>query len=809
MAVEPLKPEQLYNSCDPAQFDFDTTADLPELQEILGQPRAVEALRFGIGIRQRGYNIFALGPEGIGKHTIVERFFREQAQSEPSPSDWCYVNNFRQSFRPKVIQLTHGEGIKFSKDMDRLIEELSSVIPSAFQSDEYRARKQVIESEFKERQDQAFESIQKEARDRSLMVLRTPEGLIFAPERDGQVLPPEDFQKLTEAERQKIEEDIEALQTILQAALEELPDWQRELRSRLRDLNREILSFSVGRLVETLRQGYAGYPEILQFLDDVQFDVVENSRDFLDAAESDPEARSAGLDVLQVGSQSGRDERLRRYRVNLLVDHSQNSHAPVIYEDNPTYQKLIGRVEQTARLGALVTDFSLIKAGSLLQANGGYILIEARDLLNQPYAWEGLKRSLQSGQVKIETPGQMLNSITTISLEPEPIPLDVKVALIGDRLLYYLLAQYDPDFKELFKIEADFDEEMDRQTDILQDYAQLIGTIAHQNGLLPLSRTAVARVIEHSSRMVSDSQKLSASMDTLIDVVREAHHWAETAGDSTIQAEHIEKAINAQIYRSNRLQERMQEEILRETILIDTQGEKVGQINGLSVLQLGNTLFGKPSRISAQVRAGKGKVIDVEREVELGGPLHTKGVLILSSFLGARYAGNLPLSLNASLVFEQSYGGVDGDSASSAELYALLSAISSVPIQQSFAVTGSVNQHGEVQAIGGVNEKIEGFFDLCSARGLSGKQGVLIPASNVKHLMLSERVVEAVRSGEFTIYPIEHVDEGIEILTGLPVGNLGQDGIYPERTINRLAQDRLNRMSAHRNWADEDSEDME
>jgi len=557
-----------------------------------------------------------------------------------------------------------------------------------------------------------------------------------------------------------------------------------------------MADFAVAGLIDELREKYRGYPDIVDHLDAVQKDIVENARDFLQAVEQESNLpamlRTASQDS-EVGSPLA-----RRYRVNLLVDHSESDGAPVVYEDNPTYQNLVGRVEHRAQMGALLTGFNLIKPGVLHKANGGYLILDARTVLLQPYAWEALKRTLQSGEIRIESVGQMLSLVSTISLEPDPIPLDIKVALYGEPLLYYLLYQLDPDFVELFKVEADFSEQMDRDHGNQQLYARMIATLARQEKLQPFDRAAVAAVIERSARLVGDAQKLSTQVRDITDLLREADYWAREAGNDTVQADKVQQAIEAQIYRADRFRERMQEAIQRDIVLIDTEGERVGQVNGLSVITLGYFSFGRPSRITARVCLGKGNVVDIEREVELGGQLHSKGVLILAGFLGARYAGEQPLSLSASLVFEQSPRGVDGDSASSAELYALLSAIAEVPVQQSLAVTGSVNQHGVVQAIGGVNEKIEGFFDVCQARGLSGEQGVLIPASNVQHLMLRQDVVEAVKAGQFHFYPVETVDRGIEILAGLPAGEPDEAGVYPEDSINYRVKERLTELAKKR-----------
>ena len=796
--VKPLDAKALCQRCDPDQFAFETTAELEDLTEIIGQPRAVEAVRFGVGIEQEGYNIFALGPAGTGKLSLVRQFFEQRAASEPVPPDWCYVNNFEEPHRPRALHLPPGKGTELRQDMADLVEELRTALSTAFESEEYQTRRQVIEEGFNERQQEAFEEIRQLAQERGLTVLRTPAGFVFAPVRDGEVLSPQQLQELPEEERKHLEAGAEALQEELQKVLRQMPRWQREARERGRELNRETTTFAVGSLIDEMRQKYAGFPAIVDYLNAVQQDVMENMRDLL-AQEEHPQSaeRSGSIPFPVPGSQVGPPS-LRRYGVNVLIDHSTSEGAPVITEDNPTYQNLVGRVEHVAQMGALLTDFNLIKPGALHRANGGYLMLDARKVLLQPYAWEGLKRALQSRQVHIESLGQALSLISTVSLEPEPIPLDVKVALFGDPLLYYLLSALDPDFSELFKVAADFDERMDRNSDNQLLYARLMSSLARKEGLRPLDRTAVARVIEHSARMVGDVEKLSVRMQSVADLLREADYWAGQAGNGVVTAADVQRAIDAQIYRSDRLRERVQEEILRGTILIDTEGEKVGQVNGLSVIQLGGFAFGHPSRITARVRMGKGEVVDIEREVELGGPIHSKGVLILSGFLGARYTTYHPLSLSASLVFEQSYGGVEGDSASSAELYALLSAIAQVPIKQSLAVTGSVNQHGQIQAIGGVNEKLEGFFDVCKARGLTGEQGVLIPASNVNHLMLRQDVVEAVAEGRFYIYPVETVDQGIEILTGLPAGEPDEEGNYPEGTVNGLVQAQLVKMAEQR-----------
>ncbi len=785
MIIEPLPPQQLRQTCDPSQFDFETTAELKDLSEIIGQERAVEAIQFGIGIQREGYNLFALGPSGTGKRTTIRQFLDQKAAAEPIPSDWCYVNNFEQPHKPRALRLPPGQGVVLRKDMEQLVEELRTAIPAAFESEDYRTRRQEIEEEFKERQEKAFSDIQKQAQERSIALIRTPVGLAFAPLREDEVISPDEFQKLPAEKRKQVEADISKLQEQLQAIIYQVRQWEREARDKVKELDRQVAMSVVGHPIDELREKYAQLPDVVDYLGAVQQDVIENVDEFRKSEET-PQVMGIPLPRSLVGPPL-----FRRYQVNVLVDHSESKGAPVVYEDHPTYNNLIGRIEHIAHMGALVTDFNLIKPGALHRANGGYLILDARQLLLQPYAWDGLKRALRSREVRIESLSQVLSLVSTVSLEPEPIPLDVKVVLIGERLLYYLLYQLDPDFGELFKVEADFNEEIPRTPENNLLYARLIGTIARKEGLRPFDRGAVARVIEHSARMADDAEKLSIHLLSTADLLREADYWAGVAGNGVVTADDVQRAIDAQIHRADRLRELVQEEIKRGTILIDTTGERVGQVNGLSVIQLGNFAFGRPNRITARVRLGKGEVVDIEREVELGGPIHSKGVLILSGFLGARYAAERPLSLSASLVFEQSYSGVEGDSASLAELCALLSSLAEVPIRQSLAVTGSVNQHGEVQAIGGVNEKIEGFFDVCKTRGLTGEQGVIIPATNVQHLMLRQDVIEAVKAGQFHIYPVQTVDQGIELLTGIPAGERDEEGNFPEGSINQLVEARL------------------
>jgi len=787
IATQPLAAADLCRRCDPARFGFDTTDELNIVTESLGQTRAVEAIRFGVGIEREGYNLFAMGPEGVGRRTTVRSFLEQQARERPAPSDWCYVFNFKTPHKPHALRLPAGRARKFAQDMARLVDDLRAGIPAAFETDEYRTRKQEIETDLGERQEQAVNGVGEHAKSLGVALLRTPAGFGFAPVEKGEVMSPDEFHKLPEEEQKKFEDIISGLQEELERVIHEVPKWRREAQRKLRELNRQVTRFAVNSLIEELKLAYQTLPEAHQYLVDVQEDVLDHAEYFQQPKDGE-RPTLFGIPLPQADSD---ESALRRYQVNVLMDHDEAAGAPIVYEDNPTHDNLVGRIEHVAQMGTLVTDFTHIKAGAFHRANGGFLMLDAIKVLTQPLAWEALKRALRSREIRTESLGQALSLISTVSLEPEAIPLDLKVVLVGQRLIYYLLHAYDPEFGELFKVQVDFEEDMSRSAESDLLYARMIATLARREKLRALDRGAVARVIEFGSRNAGDSEKLAVRVRELADLLRESDYWAGTAGRQVIVAEDVQRAIDAQHERADRVRKRLQEEVMRGTLLVDTAGERAGQINGLSVMQLGEYSFGMPHRITARVRLGGGKVVDIEREAELGGPIHSKGVLILSGFLSGRYATSQPLSLAASLVFEQSYGGVEGDSASSAELYALLSALADAPVKQSLAVTGSVNQHGDVQAIGGVNEKIEGFFDVCRERGLTGEQGVLIPASNVKHLMLRRDVVDAVAAGKFHVYPVETVDQGIELLTGVPAGERDELGKFPEGSINCRVERRL------------------
>jgi lon-related putative ATP-dependent protease len=789
----PLPAGLLYRACDPAELPFDLCSELVDAPGLIGQERAVEALRFAIRMRRKGYNVYALGARGTGRQSLIEELLRHQAESEPVPPDWCYVNNFADPQRPRRLSLPAGRGAGLAGAMQRLVEELRGALPAAFERDEYRTRHQVVEQQFKERSEQAFGSLQQRAEAEGIALMRTPTGLALAPKRDGRVLTPEAFAELPDSERDHIQHEIEGIQGELEAVMRQVPQWEREHRDALRTLNRDTIGFAIGHLMDELRAGYRDLPAVVEYLDAVERDIKENADDFLTPPSSPPGMPNPAAAGEAATSD---DSRFRRYQVNLTVDNSAQRGAPVVYEDNPTHQTLVGRVEYLARFGALVTDFNLLTPGALHRANGGYLLLDAQKLITGNLGWASLKRALNAGEIRIESPEQLLSMATTVSLMPEPIPLAVKVVLLGPPALYYLLSGADEEFPELFKIAADFDDRVARTPDTVLLYARLVARIMRQEQLRCFDRAAVARVIEYAARLAGDAERLSTSLRGIVDLLQEADQIAADSGREEVGLADVQAAIDAQFRRGDRVYRRMQEEIGRRTIRLETHGEAVGQINGLSVISLGALAFGNPSRITAQVRLGRGEVVDIEREVALGGPLHSKGVLILSGFLGGRFGRSRPLSLNASLVFEQSYGGIDGDSASAAELFALLSALAEAPLKQSLAVTGSVDQRGQIQAIGGVNEKIEGFFDACRLTGLTGKQGVIIPASNVKHLMLRRDVVAAASEGRFAILPIDTVDQGIELLTGLRAGMPQVDGGYPVGSLNQRIAARLDAFAA-------------
>jgi lon-related putative ATP-dependent protease len=782
----PLAVGELRRTVDPKSLGFKTTAELDPITGLIGQDRALKAIEFSANIKANDFNMFVLGPPASGKSTAVRAYLEKKARTEPTPDDWAYVNNFDNHNRPLALRLPFGRAKVLTRGMIAAIDELRATLPAAFEAEEYQARRRAIDESFRSGQEEAFEALNRKAMGQNIAIMRTPTGFAMAPTHEGKVVKPEIFNQLPEAMRKDVEAKIEALQKELEAILEQVPRVDKARRGQLTTLNTELGAITVRAALDDLMAAFGDLPEVTAFLAAAERDLVRNVGLFL-APPSGEES-----EIVKQPADTSRDPRFRRYMVNPMVANGEApSGAPLIEELNPTYSNLVGRVEHLAQMGTLVTDFLLIKPGSLHRANGGYLLVDARKLLLSPFAWEALKRTIKAREIRIEQPTELSGFVSTQTLDPMPIPLDVRVVLFGDRELYYLLAANDPDFRGLFKVQADFDDSIARSSENDKAYARVIASIVQEHKLRPVDAGGVARIIEEGARLADDREKLSIEIGRISDIVREADYWAGEAKHEAIGRKDVARAIDEHIQRSDRMRDRSQETFDRGIVLVDTDAAKVGQINGLSVLQLGDFAFGRPTRITARVRMGQGRVTDIEREVKLGGPLHSKGVMILWGYLAGRFAQDVPLALAASLVFEQSYGGVDGDSASSTELYALLSALSEVPIDQGLAVTGSVNQWGEVQAIGGVNQKIEGFFDVCTARKLTGTQGVLIPASNVQHLMLREDVVEACAAGKFSIYSVATIAQGIEILTGVKSGERGADGEFPAGTINRLVEDRL------------------
>ena len=791
-AVRPLRAEQLYRATDLSQLRFATTAELQPIDGLVGQARALEAIRFGTKVGKTGFNLFVIGPNGARMQDAVKAVLAEEACARPSPSDWVYVNNFVDAERPVAIELPAGRARTFHDAMHKLIDDLKSALPAVFQSEDYQTRRGTIDESLQKKQSEAFSALRDKAAEKDIVLLRTPLGFALAPAKDGQVVPPDEFSTWPEDKRRETRANIETLEKDLEHIIHQLPQWEKQRRDEVRQLNRDTAKYAVDQLIEDAKAAFNDLPRVVQHIETVRADLVENVAMFVGKSEGEDSETSE----FRPGNV------FDRYEVNILVTQDGDKQAPIVEELHPVLANLIGRIEYIPVRGALVTNFRLIKAGAAHRANGGYLLLDARSVLLEPFSWSALKRMLRQGKITIEDIGRFLGFTSTVSLEPDPIPLNVKVILFGDRLLYFLLAAFDPELAEHFKVLADFENDLARTSENEAVLARLLASLARRDGLNALDRDAVALVLEHAARMAEHAGKLSLVVEQLREVLIESDFCARESKRSVISRADVDCALAARIRRAARLRDRTQEAILEKVALIDTVGAQVGQINGLSVTELGGFSFGRPTRITCQVRPGSGKVVDIEREVELGGPLHSKGVLILSGFLAGRYALDTPMSLFASLVFEQSYGGVEGDSASSAELYALLSGLADVPLRQDLAVTGSVNQHGEIQAIGGVNEKIEGFFDICAKRGLTGTQGVLIPQANVQHLMLRKDVIDACAADQFAVYPIATIDEGITLLTGLAAGDRGADTNYPPGSVNRRVEDRLRAFaSIRRNFA--------
>lgn len=781
-----LKPEQLKRHFDHNVLEFETTADIQPLEGIIGQERAIRAMDFGLKVERQGYNIYVAGLTGTGRNSYARSIVGRLAKDKPIPRDWCYVYNFDDPYQPLALSMPAGIGVQLKEDMNRLIEHLKKEIPKAFSGDDYNRSKTKIIQDFQEKTSRLTEELNMTAKEYGFEFKKSANGLISVPLVDGRPISEEEYGRLDRSALKEIEARNDRLQLRAMEIFNRIKELEREAQDTIRKLDEEIALHSVSYGINDMKTRYreCDCPEILEFLDNVQKDIVENVDDF----KGREEGKESALPWLAKGQKT---DSAFKYKINLLVDSSKQEHAPVVIETYPTYYNLVGKVEYENQLGVLTTNFTKIKPGALHRANGGYLIIQARDVLSNPYSWEALKRALKTGEIAIENIAEQTGVVATSSLRPKPIPLEVKIIIIGGQDIYSLLYNLDEDFKKLFKVRADFDTEMDKDTGHVKKIAAFISKHCKEQNLRHFNRSAVARVVEYSSRLADHQNKLSTRFNELVEIIYEADTWAGIEDASLVTADHVTRAIQEKIYRSDKYEKKIQEYIREGTILIDTDGAVVGQVNGLAVLDTGEYSFGRPSRITAVAYAGKKGVINVEREVKMSGSIHDKGVLILGGYLGDRFARKGPLSVSASIAFEQSYSGVDGDSASSTELYAILSCLAEVPIKQNIAVTGSVNQRGEVQPIGGVNQKIEGFFRVCREKGLTGDQGVMIPHQNVKNLMLDDEVIQAVAEGKFHIYPVKTIEEGIEILTGMSAGTMGEDGSYPEGTLYHRVEQKL------------------
>jgi lon-related putative ATP-dependent protease len=781
-----LKPEELTWRLDESSLKFKDTAELGGLEGTIGQERALRALDFGLGIRNSGYNIYVMGQPGTGKMSTVMGELKKKAGGGAGPSDWLYVMDFKRPDRPIVIELPRGKGCELEKDMDDLLVRLKEAIPKAFEGEEFEKRKQELLSEHNKKTAEIFEELGNEAKEKGFSLEKSPRGLILVPLKDdGKLMTQDEFEEQDAETKKRIEDVGSQLQDKLNDLVRKAREKEKEFQGTMKDITREFGLAAAGHFIDELREKYKEHEKLKTYFDEVKEDVIEHIDDFRQAASSGP----------QMPFMPRQEPSFDRYKVNLLVNNCNTSGAPVIYEPNPTFPNLFGRIEQKVQYGMATTDFTMIKPGAMHKANGGYLVVNALDLLRNPFAYEGLKRAIKNRRLAIEDVLEQYRVVPIYTLKPEPVPLHVKVVLIGSPYIYYLLHSLDEEYRKLFKVHADFDFRMERTDEAVDAYSKFIATRCKEEGLLPFDRSGVARVLEYSARLISDKEKLSSRFMDIADIIMESSYWATQAGAGEVKREHVAKAIEEGRYRSSMLEEKIRQAMAEGVLKVSVQGAVAGQVNGLSVMSLGEHSFGRPSRITARTYMGRSGMVNIEREVKMSGPIHDKGVLILTGYLGDRYAQERPLTLSASIAFEQSYDGIEGDSASSTELYALLSSLSGLPIKQGIAVTGSVNQLGEVQAIGGVNEKVEGHYEVCKALGLTGEQGVMMPESNVRHLMLKEEVVQAVRDGKFHLWAVSSIDGGIEVLTGVPGGEKGEDGKYPEGTVNYLVDQRLGRLA--------------
>jgi lon-related putative ATP-dependent protease len=778
--------DKLRAHIDPQSFSFESTASLePPEEPLLGQERASDAIKFGMGIKENNYHIFIAGPSKAGLTYAARTYLEEQAKREPTPPDWCYVYNFKEADKPKSLRISPGKGKELKKDMQEFMGTLQTKVPEVFESDSYRERDEELQGDFEHYRRKSIDELSDLAKEEGFMLQVSQVGMVLIPSsKQGQPLTQEELAQLDQEEKDKLKQKSEELQEKMRDAVKKIRDAESQLKHRKDELKKDIASLVVSHHLEPYLEKYKEEDGVIEYLKLVEEDTVENIEDFTKKQEGQQ------LPVLQFPIMM-KEPALRRYDVNVLVDNSETEGAPVVIESNPTYPNLFGTIERQALLGALFTDFTMIKPGVLHQANGGYLVMKALDLLKWYLSWEALKRALRNQEIRIEDLGELYGIFSTRAIRPEPIPLDIKIVLTGDPYLFELLHIYDDRFQKLFKVKAHMDDQMDRKDEAIDQITRMIGNFCSEQKIRHLDRTGVARVLEYSMECTEDQEKLTLELGDISDLIREANYFAGLESAELIRKEHVERAVEKRIYRSNLIEEQIKELVEKDIFWIETDGAKVGQINGVSVLMTGDYEFGRPNRITATVSVGREGIVAIERESKMSGNIHTKGVMILSSFLKERFAHNKPLSLTASLCFEQSYGLIEGDSASSTELFALLSALAGVPIFQGIAVTGSISQKGEIQAVGGVTRKVEGFFDICKKKGLNGRQGVIIPAKNVENLMLKQEVVESVKEGRFHIWPISTMEDGVEILTGMKAGALKPDGSYPKNTLFRKVDERL------------------
>lgn len=780
-----LSATQLAASQPVKALGFKSTDELKAFVGILGQERATTAIQFGVAMNRSGYNIYVMGESGTGRMTHLKRYLQDEAQRYHSADDWLYINNFDSPKAPKALNLPAGVGRGLHKDLEGFIDKLLMTFPAAFENPTYQQKKSAIERAFNRKYDQAIDQVEQVALKRNIAVYRDATSLSFTPLKDGKGMDETEFAQLPDKKREKINNDISELETLLNDALLELPSWKRDSNEELEKLNKQTIDNALAPLLRGLRKTYSKYKDVLSYFDALAKDLHRTIIDIFSeerAAEvKDDASRRSNLEEL--------------YLPNLLVAHDSETSAPVVYESHPNYKNLFGRVEYTSEMGALITNYHQICPGALHRANGGYLLVDASKLLEEPFVWDAMKRALKERELDIESPFSELGMIGTSTLTPQKIALNVKVILVGPREVYYLLQQLDPDFHEMFRVLVDFDDHIERNDDTVHAFARLLKSRCEAEKYPALTASAVARMVEQSSRLVENQHQLSAKIGELFDLLAEADYIRQLSDSRKINHDHVNKALDAKAERTGRVSQLILNDMLDGAVLIDTAGEQVGKINGLTVLSVGDASFGSPARITAAVYPGNSGIVDIEREVALGQAIHSKGVMILNGYLGNRYAQQFPMAISASLAMEQSYGYIDGDSASMAELCCLISSLINVPIKQSFAITGSMNQHGEVQAVGGINEKIEGFFDLCNARGLTGEQGVIIPEANQRNLMLHSKVVDAVKAKQFHVYAVSHVDEAMELLMGMRVGTLNARGVYPKESINQRVMERLKQIA--------------